>query len=414
MRHKGLAIAVSTAIILGFCFLCGCSEAPEESPGISSQATPGADIDRTAPPEENRAMCLANMGWCSTENGLGFYIPGSRVLNYYDPEYGQMFAMCSQSGCYHTDESCEAWIGEDVAYFAPYGGAWWSISNEPDGSVVIRRIDPESRQREVVAAFESTGEVSYRTGNAYISHGYIYGSFYKNTMSTDGVSSESLFLRVDLSGGGTETLFFGSESVNFAGSDGQSVLLLVSGYDAEPLTFSEYAEQFPEGDYAEYLNGYAAEHLSTELRLYSFDMGAYETLTSEDVWLSSSLFLCRYGDLSLYAVGDTLYCYDFAAGESRELCSHEGLANFWAMDGRAFCISNAGTLELRCCDLSGGPETLMENEGRSAADDIIVISPSAECAGYIYGIRTREDSVHGVISKADYYAENYDAFAVTG
>ena len=56
----------------------------------------------------------------------------------------------------------------------------------------------------------------------------------------------------------------------------------------------------------------------------------------------------------------------------------------------------------------------MENEGRSAADDIIVISPSAECAGYIYGIRTREDSVHGVISKADYYAENYDALTVTG
>ena len=46
MRHKGLAIAVSTA-----------------------------EIENTAPPEENRAMCLANMGWCSTENGLGFYIP---------------------------------------------------------------------------------------------------------------------------------------------------------------------------------------------------------------------------------------------------------------------------------------------------------------------------------------------------
>ena len=137
----------------------------------------------------------------------------------------------------------------------------------------------------------------------------------------------------------------------------------MSGYDAEPLTFSEYAAQFPEGDYGEYIDGYMDEHLSTELRLYAFDMSSYETLASEDVWLSSSMFLCRYGDLSLYAVGDTLYCYDFAAGESRELCTQEGLVNFWAMDGKAFYISNTGTLELRYCDLAGGPETLDGERG---------------------------------------------------
>lgn len=414
MKHKGCLLLLSSALILALCLLGGCGEEANASPEASPGVTPGAEIENTAPPEENRAMCSANMGWCSTENGLGFYIPGSRVLNYYDPEYGQMFAMCSQSGCCHTDESCEAWIGNNVAYFAPYDGAWWSISNESDGSVVIRRIDPESRQREVVAALESTDEVSYYAGNAYISHGYIYGSFYKNIFSADGVSSEALFMRFDLDGDGVETLFSGSESVNFAGSDGQSVLLLVSGYDAESLTFSEYAAQFPDRDYGEYIDGYMDEHLSTELRLYAFDMSSYETLASEDVWLSPSMFLCRYGDLSLYAVGDTLCCYDFAAGESRELCTQEGLVNFWAMDGKAFYISNTGTLELRYCDLAGGPETLMENEGRNAADGVIVISPSAECAGYFYGIRSREDSVHGVISKADYYAENYDALTVTG
>lgn len=414
MKHKGCLLLLSSALILALCLLGGCGEEANASPEASPGVTPGAEIENTAPPEENRAMCSANMGWCSTENGLGFYIPGSRVLNYYDPEYGQMFAMCSQSGCCHTDESCAAWIGENVAYFAPYDGAWWSISNESDGSVVIRRIDPESRQREVAAALESTDEVSYYTGNAYISHGYIYGSFYKNIFSAEGQSSEALFMRFDLDGGGVETLFSGPENVNFAGSDGQSVLLLVSGYDAEPLTFSEYAAQFPDGDYGEYIDGYMDEHLSTELRLYSFDMSSYETLASEDVWLSPSLYKCRYGDLSLYAVGDTLYCYDFAAGESRELCTQEGLVNFWAMDGKAFYISNTGTLELRYCDLAGGPETLMENEGRNAADGVIVISPSAECAGYFYGIRSREDSVHGVISKADYYAENYDALTVTG
>ena len=36
-------------------------------------------------------------------------------------------------------------------------------------------------------------------------------------------------MRFDLDGGGVETLFSGPENVNFAGSDGQSVLLLVSG-----------------------------------------------------------------------------------------------------------------------------------------------------------------------------------------
>lgn len=398
MRFRTALILALSLALLG-----GCGEAAEP-----------AARQEGGPPEENRAMCAANMGWCSTENGLGFYVPGSKTLSYYDPEYGQMFAMCSQSGCRHTDESCEAWIGENVAYFAPYGGAWWSVSNEADGSVVLRRIDPESRKREVAAELGATDEVSYRVGNAYVSHGCIYGSFYRSTFSAGERSSESLFLRFDLEGGGVETLFSGPENVSFAGSDGRSVLLLVSGYDTQPLTASEYAEQFPGGDYAEYLNGYDAEHLSTELRLYSFDMGGYDVLASQDVWLSASQYLCRYGDLSLYAVGDTLYCYDFAAGESRELCTHEGLVNFWALDGRAFYISNDDALELRYCGLEGGAETLMKNEGRSGADDVIVISPSAECAGYIYGIRSREDTAHGVISKADYYAENYDAIIVTG
>lgn len=93
------------------------------------------------PPEDNRAFSLPNMSWYSSEDGRGFYIPGSRILSYYDLESRRLTPLCAQSGCMHVDETCGAWLGEDVRGFLTYDGDWYVLSSENSGAV-IRQIDP--------------------------------------------------------------------------------------------------------------------------------------------------------------------------------------------------------------------------------------------------------------------------------
>ena len=98
--------------------LTGCLQTAETSsgspPNLTLQPAPtgpeSTDIPYhgagTKPPEENRSF--TSLGWVSSEDGRGFYIPGEQKLHYYDLETRRLTSLCAQSGCMHVDETCGA------------------------------------------------------------------------------------------------------------------------------------------------------------------------------------------------------------------------------------------------------------------------------------------------------------------
>ena len=405
----GKARALSILLLAAACLACfaGCGT------GGPAEATPAASPGAAqAVPQENRALAMSNMGWLPNDGGTGFFIPGTTMLSYYDMGQRETIALCSQLGCHHVDESCEAWIGRSVALFTVYGGQWIAVDNDASGSVIIRSIDPQSRDRKAICELPGSEGSTYYAGNGFAAHGGLYLTLTENRLNDlGGYSSETAFARLDLKSGKLERLleFTGEFTAQFAGATDSKVLFLVNYLNADLMPLSEYSSQNPDGDYAEYLDEMWSRHSVSELRLYDMDMSAYDVVDSGDLWLSSSQILCRYGDLSLYAKGGELYLYDLAGNTAWPVSAREGIINFWIMDGRVFYITSDDGIHLFYCGLDGGDETEMKG---SVSADAIVFSPSAESGDAFYGVyydAQAGESVRGWIYKSDFYAENYGA-----
>ncbi len=403
--------------------LTGCLQTAETSsgspPNLTLQPAPtgpeSTDIPYhgagTKPPEENRSF--TSLGWVSSEDGRGFYIPGEQKLHYYDLETRRLTSLCAQSGCMHVDETCGAWLGEWVRGFAVYDGYWYALSSE-NGGAVLRQIDPQTRDKRVLCAFYSEQDYEYYefTGG-YVSHGYAY--LWLNHSWSEGTEQprEYNLVRVNLSDGSAEPLTL-TGNITFAGSDGDSVLLLAQFFTFDPMSEEEFLAKNPDGNYENYLleeMERAEAEGTTELREYTFDMSDYRMVAEGDVWISPTQALTRYGDYSLYAVGDTLHIYDLTTGESREIQAPGELINFLIVDGTAIYLVRDPELKVYATALAGGESYLLEDR---AGHSVVAFGISGECADAFYGIYTdTEPSTHGWILKEDYYAGNYDQIVAT-
>lgn len=252
----------------------------------------------------------------------------------------------------------------------------------------------------------------YQSG--YAAHGYAYLWLSHNWMENGTYQSERDLVRVDLSDGSAETLPLDGETT-FAGASGDSVLLLTQSFTFDPMSEEEFLAEHPDGDYGSYLleeMERAETEGTTELRAYTFDLSDYQVVSEGDVWISSTQMLTRYGDYSLYAVGDTLHIYDLATGESRAIQAPGELTNFLIVDGTAIYLVRDPELKVYATALEGGESYLLEDRtGQSS----VAFSISGECADAFYGIYgDGEPVVRGWLLKEDYYAGRYDRIVSTG
>ena len=363
-------------------------------------------------PQENRALSMSNMSWLPNDNGAGFLIPGSTMLSYYDIGQREMLALCSQIGCHHTDESCAAWIGDNVGLFTIYNGQWIAIDNEASGNVIIRSINPQSRERKVIYELSHSESATYYVGSGFVAYDNLYLTLTENKLNKfGGYSSETTFVRLALKSNRLVEMleFTNAFTAQFAGATDSNVLFLINSLNADLMTLAEYSAQNSDGDYAEYLDQMWSMYSTFELRLYDMDMSAYDVIDSGDLWISSSLFMCRYGCYSLYAKGGELYLYNLTDCTNRLISARDGIINFWIMDGRVFYITSDNGIHLFYCDFDGVNETEMKESVGSGA---IVFSPSTESGDVFYGIYYNEEAdenIRGWIYKSDFYSENYDA-----
>lgn len=389
--------------------LCGCLQTAQ-TPQTSQPGTTVQD-NHAIPPCENRIFSLPGLSWTSSADGKGFYVPQIRFLNYYDPEVGIQVPLCSQSGCYHTDQSCEAYLAERVTGFVDYNGTWYVLSLENSTSAALWKVEPKSHQRTKV--FELTSQEpgeSYYFSSGFLSHGYAYLDVYHDIISPDGDNTYSnSFLRVQLDTGEAQTLFE-NQYINLLGAGEDRVLIAVSISASTPLSEEAYLEQTPGGNYDDYLEDFHTTHNPAtekmELREYTADLSSYQVLANGYIRGNMVPGMTNWGDLTLYAVGDDLFLYDLATGEQRQIQYQGTLRNFFFTDGRIIIYTRDPDLKVYYADPEGGPTQLLKDEGDRQS---VTFSTSGECQDYIYGLYSGgETPFPCILSKEDYWAQRFD------
>lgn len=390
-------------------FLSGCLQTAQ-TPQTSQPGTTVQD-NHAIPPCENRIFSLPGLSWTSSADGKGFYVPQIRFLNYYDPEVGIQVPLCSQSGCYHTDQSCEAYLAERVTGFVDYNGTWYVLSVENSTSAALWKVEPKFHQRTKLCEFMGeTGRDSYYFSSGFIAHGYAYLYLFHDIIEEDGsTTSNYSMIRVQLDSGKVESPFE-NQSVQVFGAGEDRVLVAVSVFTQKPLSEEEYLAQHPGKDYFDYLEDFhnnrnPADEV-TELREYTADLSSYQVLASGYIRGNMVPSLAHWGDLTLYAVDEDLYLYNLATGQQRQIEYQGTLRNFHFTDGRIIILTRDPELKVYYADLEGGPTQLLKDEGDRPS---VIFSTSGECQDYIYGIYSEgEGSGTCIVSKEDYWAQRFD------
>ena len=324
---------------------------------------------------------------------------------------GTQVPLCSQSGCYHNGESCEAYLAERATGFVDYNGTWYVLSMENSTSAALWKVEPKARQRTKVYELTSQeqGE-SYYFSSGFISHGYAYLERYHDIMGADGtVTTDISTIRVHLDTGEVETLFE-NQYVNLMGAGEDRVLVIVPTSVNVPISEDEYLAEHPGKDYSDYLeefhsNKNPADEVS-ELREYTADLSSYQVLASGYIRGNMDPGMATWGDLTLYAVDNNLYLYDLATGESRQVEFPGTLINFHFLDGRILLLTRDPGLKVSWADVEGGPTQLLKDEGDRQS---VTFSTHGESQDYVYGLYSGgEDPVTCILSKEDYFAQRFD------
>lgn len=362
-------------------------------------------------PYDNRVFSLPGLSWDTSADGKGFYAPQSQFLNYYDPEIGTQVPLCSQSGCRHADESCEAYLTDGTTGFVDYNGTWYVLSQNNYTVAALWKVEPKTRQRTKMCEFAGKEEgESYLLHSGYISHGYAYLDLTHDTMTADGdILSDNYMVRVQLDSGEVQFLFE-NQYVKFLGAGEDRVLLSVPSSMSLPMSEEEYLEQNPGGDYFDYLNTFYANHNAAddvmELREYTADLSSYQVLAGGYIRGMMDPTMGCWGDWTLYAVEEELYLYNLATGERRPVEYSGTLRNFFFTDGRILLLTHDPNLKVYYADVEGGPAQLLKDEGER---DSVSFSVHGESQDYVYGLCPQGDDYGScILSKEDYWAQRFD------
>ncbi len=387
--------------------LSGCLQTAQTPQASSPGAQESGLVTTNAiPPEENQPFSPPAVSWDSSLDGKGFYLPGWNILEYYDPETQTRTPLCSQSGCTHADESCQAWLSNQCMGFTSYGDAWYVSAIEDDTHAVLWNVDPKTSQRTKLCDIApQNNQENYYFSSGYVSHGYAYLTLQHQLIWDEQWISESSLIRVNLADGTMETLVE-DVPVTFLGAEEDRVLLAVETFAVQPLSEEEYLKQHPDGNYYTYLQLQLEENGSggVELREYTWDMSDYQVLAKGNIWASPSWTLRSYGDNTLYAVDNALYVYNLSTGESRKVAEEATLKNFLIIAGHIFYAiqDDQYNYTFYRTDLQGGPVEKLENEGKT---EVAALSVAGECKDYVYGLYEDEECL---MTKEDYFAERYE------
>ena len=329
-----------------------------------------------------------------TPDGEAMYL-ASYTVSYFDPDSGTEFAACPIAGCTHKDDACPGRIPGLTAFCAD--DTYWYAFTMVEDVLRLLRVDPLTGDRTVL----HTWKYGAYFGDGILSSGYILADIC-SFLEQDRTSS---YVSIDLADG-TVREFARSDEMGqgrLAGGDSNTVIMGWLTYSEPLLTFEQWLEANPgksEEDYFTYVDRLYYQDNVVTLRSFDLTTGDYRDLPNTQGARLFSDPNISYDEYFVYRQGDSVMLGSFSGEESRTVFTADGIINAWLMDGRVFILRQDGAhLQEWVADMAGGEAKLLHDYGES---DGVVFSAVREINDYFIG------SGSSYISKADYYAGNFD------
>ena len=399
-RKSGFLVFLALCVLL----LASCKPEPVEDP---------PQQEYSALPQENR-QAVNSWEVCPSSAANGFFSCAKAVW-FYDADQRQSIALCAQPGCSHQDPVCGAWIG-DVMNYTEYHGELYAILDEGGNGVRFVRKNLSDGTVTTLETWENM-EGSYYSANLCTIADQMALVTVKcyQTVAEEGVTVEEQteYWLFDLTSGEKRVLLPNEnlEELNIIAISADYFAAIYTPLDQQLLEPEAFAEQYGENaNYGRYLDVETVR----ELRLYDSKTMEYTVIAStrQDRFVRSGDPAVVSGKLVIYQCGDTIYTLNVDTGETTQILTMEGIINYWMMDEKVFLItqnlpgyiSSGPELELGFyyADLGSGELHKLENGGNTRAMEFSIIR---EGEGFFIG---NWNGGTCLISKADFYAENYE------
>ncbi len=448
-------LLITVAMVL---LLCGCTkelpayELPPDTtaPNESVETTPVQEKEweefNTYPVELDVDDLLGH-----TDHEIVFL--QGKYAQYYDVEMHRAFAFCSQPNCTHSDESCPSYFGGDSVTDTDYvvaGDSIYAVCTENDGHTLrlrqlkpltgektdlytdtlpepVQDTDEDGTPRNVMYYFQSP-DLQF-TGSALILQYQITRQedrFEADRQTSQG-SGEKVILRYDLNNGTLRELLrsdvpmYGSVWLSpdaiLDAADRYALLSTHDSFQTVPMTEEEYAQNGGDAEgYPDYIGGVFEARERGQILIWNLETDEKTVLCApEELGMNSSYALDRQRHRVCFLKNDReLWRLDLRDGSQIKLLELEGnICNISQWDGRVFFSTWR--------DLEDGttwydwywfePET-GELRQYQKDENFCVFSIWGETDSYFYGCGA--DDTGAVLSKQDFYNENYDAAQSVG
>ncbi len=360
---------------------CTCKQeagilATDSNHGTKTHALPSENVKFS---DSTYYRCPASIG--------GYYFCNGKYIKYCQIGSDTAVALCIQPSCEHKDSACNAYVGGTIQQLAEYHGKLYALVKADDQSLNLIAYQIEDGERETLLSWAPKEPENDRLTNEAVrlitlANGYLYYQITQTTYSlaTMNVLDEKVScIAYDLSSGKKETLPFS----NFCcvGKAGFVVQILEQEFDTKD---EKYVVQ------------------ESQLRLYNPETWEYEVLVDykqDNYVFSADLSFC-YGSLVSYLCGNTLYTFDAETAQTKELLTpQEPVVNYWLMDQKIFYITQKNNeYHYYYADLTDCTPVQLKNGGNTQTMEFSI---SYE------GVDFFADNRSKVISKEDFYAENY-------
>lgn len=362
--------------------------------GASYALNPVEPINLKSKDNVRLAVAGVGKGVFPTPDGEALYL-ASYTVSYFAPDSGTEFAACPIAGCTHKDDTCPGRIPGLTAFCAD--DTYWYAFTMVEDVLRLLRVDPLTGDRTVL----HTWEYGAYFGDGILSSGHILADI-RSFLEEDRTSS---YVSIDLSDG-TVLEFARADEMGqgrLAGGDSNTVIMEWLTYSEPLLTFEKWLEANSgksEEDYFAYVDRLYYQDNVVTLRSFDLTTGDYRDLPNTQGARLFSDPNISYDDYYVCRQGDSVMLGSFSGKEPRTVFTAEGISNAWLMDGRVFILRREGEdLQEWVADMAGGEAKLLHDYGES---DGVVFSAVREINDYFIG------SGSSYISKADYYAGNFD------
>ena len=385
--------------LIGCFIISGCSETsslPDQTSDHSDQAV-GTDVN------ENRFATHAAVrgGFAAYYSSDDIYYVDSKVsLVNIENNNLRKVVLCAQTGCTHSDETCNAFLSSGLQECILYRGVWYFTVYDR-GSAAFKSLDQKTGERKTYLEFKASQDSSYTLSLGGCTGGNAYVHYMEDTFESDNQQfTKHSILKVNLNTGEEKEILSWSDEQfeNWSYFGGYENQILLEHSHLSEVILPEEWEGTPE-DYQNYISS-----LETSLELVVLDTESFSQIViagNDDTDLiAPSEPSIGFGQYFVLPFGDTVRRYDITTGEYTEILNHSGIINYFIYDAKLFYLVRNDQLELWCADLDGSNESQLENP-----DNHMTFSISLESEDMFFGYTDRGECL---IKKKDFYDGRYD------